>query len=207
MQGAEYSRGMVPSRRETQGEHAECMTVQCANCKKYCRRRLTGLIKCRVLSPFELKVRRERAQRAWLANDPVNSGKDPAQAPLGLKWQEIGSTKPKAGTEIHNQALAAALQKRVDFSKTEWDSFKISNLSQLCFIKVGDKFFQPVVDKFACGQDPALFVCEPQELRINAAWNIGNVRWNEVTRAHSTSVSPRRTGEPLEPVLQPSERD
>lgn len=61
----------------------------------------------------------------------------------GLAWKDVGSEKPKTGTEIDNQPLAVALQERVEFSHKELDTFNVHDLSYNSCIKVGDKYFQP----------------------------------------------------------------
>jgi len=62
----------------------------------------------------------------------------------GLQWEEIGSSLPTTSTEITNVTLAAALQTKVEFSKAEYDTFGISNLSKSSCIKAGASYFQPV---------------------------------------------------------------
>ena len=63
---------------------------------------------------------------------------------LGLKWKEAGSEKPPTGgSEIKNELLAAALQKKVEFKKEEWEKFQVANLSSECYIKAGNRYFKP----------------------------------------------------------------
>jgi len=62
----------------------------------------------------------------------------------GLQWEEIGPSAPATGTEITNATLAAALQTKLEFAKTEYDNFRISKLSQGSYIKAGAKYFKPV---------------------------------------------------------------
>ena len=84
---------------------------------------------------------------------------EPIEEPLGLVWkEEVGKETPfgksATSTEIQNEALAAALQRRVDkmgreaatlvFSRTEWDDFKVQGISIESYIKVGNKYFRPV---------------------------------------------------------------
>jgi hypothetical protein len=62
----------------------------------------------------------------------------------GLRWEEIGSEILTSGTQITNEALESALRRRIKtLTKEELDSFKISNLSYHCYIKVDDKYFKP----------------------------------------------------------------
>ncbi len=60
-----------------------------------------------------------------------------------LKWKDVGSEKPSAGTEIKNELLAAALQKKVEFKKEEWDEFDLADLSVDSYIKAGNHYFKP----------------------------------------------------------------
>ena len=62
----------------------------------------------------------------------------------GLTWEDVGSERPGTGTEITCEALAHALQQRLEFSEDELDTFQVSALSNDCFIKSGEKYFRPV---------------------------------------------------------------
>jgi hypothetical protein len=64
----------------------------------------------------------------------------------GLRWKEAGCGKPKRGTEINNALLAAALQQRVEFSEKEFVKFRVVELSDDSYIKVGNKYFKPDAD-------------------------------------------------------------
>jgi len=66
----------------------------------------------------------------------------------GLKWEGVGSDKPKTGTEIQNAALAKALQTRFEFTRADIDRFGVSNLSYNCYIKVDGKYFKPAGSHF-----------------------------------------------------------
>jgi len=61
----------------------------------------------------------------------------------GLKWKEAGFGKPRTGTEMKNDLLAAALQKKVEFKKEEWETFQVGNLRSDTYIKAGSRYFQP----------------------------------------------------------------
>jgi hypothetical protein len=65
------------------------------------------------------------------------------QTAVGLKWKEAGSEIPSTGTEINSELLAAALQKKVEFKKEEWQKFKVTDLSSDSYIKVGNCYFKP----------------------------------------------------------------
>jgi hypothetical protein len=72
--------------------------------------------------------------------DKVN---DNRAGPLGLQWKEAGSEKP-SGTEIKNELLAAALEKKVEFKKEAWERFQVADLSRDSYIKAGNRYFKPV---------------------------------------------------------------
>ena len=63
----------------------------------------------------------------------------------GLTWEDVGSERPGTGTEITCDALAQALQQRLEFNEDELDTFQVSALCNECFIKSGEKYFKPVV--------------------------------------------------------------
>jgi len=71
----------------------------------------------------------------------------------GVKWQGVGSDRPKTGTEIQNAALAKALQTRFEFTRADIDRFGVSNLSYNCYIKVDGKYFKPAVHPLHCRED------------------------------------------------------
>jgi hypothetical protein len=62
---------------------------------------------------------------------------------LGLKWTKGGPAMPKTGTEIHNVALASALQHQLEFSRDEWDIFKVDKIYNDSYIKSGSLYFKP----------------------------------------------------------------
>ena len=65
------------------------------------------------------------------------------RAPHGMKWKEAGTEKPEMGTEIHNEALSAALQETAELSNDDLATLKLPTLSRDCYIKVGEKYFKP----------------------------------------------------------------
>ena len=74
----------------------------------------------------------------------ADHGAKSQQAP-GLKWESVGSQRPKIGNEIRSAALAAALKKhQVEFSQGELAGFDVPYLSFHSFINVSDTFFRPV---------------------------------------------------------------
>ncbi len=66
---------------------------------------------------------------------------------LGLKWKDAGHEKPSTGTEIKNELLAAALQKKVKFKKEEWEKFQVAKLCIDSYIKAGNRYFKPAWTK------------------------------------------------------------
>jgi hypothetical protein len=80
---------------------------------------------------------------------------------IGLKWMYVGSKKPESGTQISNEALAAALQTNmeklfnnqeltnIEFNRHELESFNfnVPNLSYDSYIQVDSKYFKPVEDR------------------------------------------------------------
>jgi hypothetical protein len=71
--------------------------------------------------------------------------REPMQAeapdPLGLKWQNVGQEQPYLGTEISNKFLAAALRGKSEFTRQEFDAFRVSDLTYNSYVKVDDDFF------------------------------------------------------------------
>ena len=65
---------------------------------------------------------------------------------LGLKWKEVGATRPVSGDELTNPELSKALKRQKEFTKDKFDTFGVDWLSASDFIRVGDMYFQPAVD-------------------------------------------------------------
>ena len=65
----------------------------------------------------------------------------------GLKWEDVGPKKPETGLEIHNEALAAALQTKTHFSIEDLNDLKAFDLSYDVYIKAGRKYFKPVMSE------------------------------------------------------------
>ena len=61
--------------------------------------------------------------------------------PLGTRWEKAGKTKPTAGKEVSNGALATALRTRLQFGREELDKFKCFDLRTDSYVKVGDEYF------------------------------------------------------------------
>ena len=93
------------------------------------------------------------------ANHALGHGPEGA---LGLKWKLVGISQPKNGIELSNGALSGALQTKLEqaqaraptagshsrfefeFTKGEFQSFKVTDLCPDSFVRVGDNCFQPV---------------------------------------------------------------
>jgi hypothetical protein len=71
---------------------------------------------------------------------------------LGLKWKDAGHEQPSTGTEIKNELLAAALQKKVKFKKEEWEKIQVANLRSDSYIKAGNRYFIPAGTKERQGE-------------------------------------------------------
>ena len=66
-----------------------------------------------------------------------------AAAPLGLKWENCGPTKPVPGQELDHPQLREALKDKTEFTQQEWIGFGITNLRKDHFVKMGDNYFKP----------------------------------------------------------------
>jgi hypothetical protein len=68
----------------------------------------------------------------------------------GLKWRNVGSSRPEKGSRLNNAKLEEALPKKadssgkVDLTASEWRAFDVKELSMDHFVKAGDAYFQPV---------------------------------------------------------------
>jgi hypothetical protein len=92
----------------------------------------------------------------------------------GLRWENMGSQRPKTGNEIHNTALADSLKKtvtlagaqgagsQIQFSEKEFAAFEVSYLNDESFIKVGIKVGVKVGETFF---KPAEHVVEDEQSR------------------------------------------
>ena len=65
-------------------------------------------------------------------------------APSGLKWQNVGPTRPNNSQEMDHFQLREALQGKTAFTQQEWDGFGITTLRMDHFVKGGDNYFKPV---------------------------------------------------------------
>lgn len=60
---------------------------------------------------------------------------------VGLTWTDIGTDKPKTGTELQNPELVALLQSKKNLTPEEWSDLWL--LRQDHYIKVGDNYLRP----------------------------------------------------------------
>jgi hypothetical protein len=117
--------------------------------------------------------------------------------PVGLKWEEMkaeegkdGAAKPKNRHEIKNPRLAKALQTKLEFTRAEFQSFGLFELSPSCYIQVGEagegvKYLKPV--------DPCGLDAEEDVIRSKVQGNIGIVHSKMVKimgpyRAHPVMI-------------------
>jgi len=98
-----------------------------------------------------------------------------APPPVGLKWQEVGSEKPAQGNEVKNEvkneALARRLeQQQLEFTKEEWDMFKVPALTDDSYIKAGNRYFKPAAEEEteASKDLPTLYVIHVGKMSIGA---------------------------------------
>ena len=71
---------------------------------------------------------------------------DAHECASGLKWRDNGNRRPLGAIELINPALAEALSTKCDFSKSEWNAFKVG-VDQMCvdrFVQVGKHYFTPL---------------------------------------------------------------
>jgi WD40 repeat protein len=61
----------------------------------------------------------------------------------GLKWRNVGTTRPATGRQIHNSNLAEAILAVKNLKEREWESFGISQLGIDDYILAGENYFQP----------------------------------------------------------------
>lgn len=74
-------------------------------------------------------------------SDEATQGNAAKAGGLGLKWEEV-DVEPE-GSQISNEALAAALVDTNEFTQEELDAFEVTGLSPDSYIVVGDTFFKP----------------------------------------------------------------
>ena len=65
------------------------------------------------------------------------------KGPSGLRWRRVGATRPTTGRERTNEKLAEALAKGTEFTKEQWDAFRLLDLRVEDFVQAGGAFFKP----------------------------------------------------------------
>jgi len=92
----------------------------------------------------------QRLKDRWAAEEKLDKLSTSAdhffaccKATLGLKWQNVGLTKPGLGQELDHPQLSEALGDKTEFTQQEWNGFGISNLRMDQFVKSGDGYFKP----------------------------------------------------------------
>jgi len=80
-------------------------------------------------------------------NDPDNAANNAAS---GLKWTNVGGTKPSSGEEMvvdannpAHEKLAKKLGEKTEFTVEEWLAFGTIDLRMGHYIKAGDNYFKP----------------------------------------------------------------
>lgn len=68
-----------------------------------------------------------------------------AQLVSGLRWKNVGSTRPKFGVELKNAVLSQQLLDQTEFEQHEWDSFCVSGLRAEHYVGAGHCFFKPEI--------------------------------------------------------------
>ena len=68
-----------------------------------------------------------------------------AQLVSGLRWKNVGSTRPKFGVELKNAVLSQQLLDQTEFEQHEWDSLCVSGLRAEHYVGAGHCFFKPEI--------------------------------------------------------------
>ena len=97
-------------------------------------------------------IERNGTMLCWGSNDE-NQSRVPSQyvrfqaiPKPGLTWEVLGSDAPQIGTEIISASLAAALEKKLEFSRQELGWFRLPDLRLDSYIRVGDQYLRPRKD-------------------------------------------------------------
>jgi hypothetical protein len=80
-----------------------------------------------------------------MLNPSKKSDKKLSERVNGLKWTSVGTTRPRAGTELINEELSAALLMTNDFSRAEWAKFRVKKLRADHFVRSGTSYLQPAL--------------------------------------------------------------
>jgi hypothetical protein len=83
-----------------------------------------------------------RASLAAESAAPVRAARAPRE--WGLAWEAVGPFAPKGGAEIKGKwQLAEALERKLEFTRAEFDQFAVSPLKHNAYIKAGGRYLQP----------------------------------------------------------------
>jgi len=110
-------------------------------------------------------------------NSSLGRGGEGAQAVLGLKWIEVGGSKPSGGVDVQNEKLAAAINVKVaetgkvEFTKEEFNSFALDDLALTSYVQVAladgsEKYFKPVMVKPRSAKLPDSSITSLGEIRF-----------------------------------------
>ena len=73
---------------------------------------------------------------------PVRAARAPRE--WGLAWEAVGPFAPKGGAEIKGKwQLAEALERKLEFTRAEFDQFAVSPLKHNAYIKARGRYLQP----------------------------------------------------------------
>jgi hypothetical protein len=83
-----------------------------------------------------------RASLAAESAAPVRAARAPRE--WGLAWEAVGPFAPKGGAEIKGKwQLAEALERKLEFTRAEFDQFAVSPLKHNAYIKARGRYLQP----------------------------------------------------------------
>jgi hypothetical protein len=97
-----------------------------------------------------------RASLAAESAAPVRAAESaaPVRASLaarewGLAWEAVGPFAPKGGAEIKGKwQLAEALERKLEFTRAEFDQFAVSPLKHNAYIKARGRYLQPAAHTY-----------------------------------------------------------
>ena len=100
-------------------------------------------------------------------------------AASGLRWKNIGDSRPMEGRELKNPKLANALQTKTEFTPDEWDDFGIGDVRENDFVNSRNTYFTPAPPKknywgaLRCVHNTCTIACTtPASLTTHPVWNV-----------------------------------
>jgi hypothetical protein len=93
---------------------------------------------------------------------------------LGLKWKK--TINPGRGRSLRNSGLAAALTRKTEFTKQEWESFGITDLHKDDFIKLDIWTFIPEIKNRCPGTCPTNLECAPCQSLRKPKWRCADCK-------------------------------